>query len=312
METLSVNEKILLAKRLCDQTDDFFPKFFQIYPFTNENVAGYIDFFDVKDKSLVTVGSSADQAINTIARGCKDITILDICPFTKEYFYLKSATIQTLSRKELLNLLMKKNPYMETQNDDAFKIRKYKELMGRLKEEDKDSYDFWNNLTSTTKAKTIRDMLFTADQARSYVTEQINLYLQNDDMYYETREKLSQVTPKFIIGDITNILLSEKYDNIILSNIASYCEMPQIRKIFETFSNQLRPNGKLMLGYLFRTDEHSKFNSICRDIYDVERIKQEFEGIELKSFQGIQGIECDISNLHDSVYVYQKKSDIIK
>lgn len=307
MQTLSVNEKLLLAKRLCDQTDAFFPKFFQIYPFTNENIAGYIDLFDAKDKSLLTVGSSADQAINMIARGCKDITILDLCPFAKENFYLKSATIQTLPRKELMNLLMKKNPYMEKQNEDAFKIRKHKELMEKLKEEDKDSYDFWNKLTSTIKPRTIRDYLFTSDQARNYVTEQINLYLQNDDIYYETRKNLSQVTPKFITGDVTNISLPEKYDNIILSNIASYYEMPEIRKMFETFSNQLKPNGRLMLGYLFGTDEQTKFNSICRAIYDVEKIKQEFEGIELKSFQGIQGIECDINNLHDSVYVYQKK-----
>lgn len=307
MQMILVNEKLSLAKRLCEQTDDFFPKFFQIYPFTNENVAGYIDFFDLKDKSLLTVGSSADQAINAISRGCKDITILDLCPFTKENFYLKSATIQTLSRNELLNLLMKKNPYMETQNEDAFKIRKYKELMKKLKEEDKDSYDFWNKLTSTTPATKIRDYLYTSDQARSYVTEQINLYLQNDDTYYETREKLSQVIPKFIIGDVTNVSLTEKYDNIILSNVASYYELPQIKNMFETLSNQLKPEGRLMLGYLFRTDENSKFNSISKEIYDIEKIKQEFEGIELKSFQGIQGIECDTSNLHDSVYVYQKK-----
>lgn len=60
MPTLSVNEKLLLAKKLCNETDDFFSMFFQIYPFTKEN------------------------------------------------FYLKSAAIQTLTRQELLNLLMKK------------------------------------------------------------------------------------------------------------------------------------------------------------------------------------------------------------
>ena len=188
---------------------------------------------------------------------------------------------------------------METQNDDAFKIRKYKKLIEKLKEEDKDSYDFWNQLTSTTSATKIRDYLYTSDQARSYVTEQINLYLQNDDMYYKTREQLSQVTPKFIITDVTNVSLTNKYDNIILSNVASYYELPQIKKIFEIFSNQLKADGRLMLGYLFRADENKKFKSISKEIYNIEKIKQEFEGIKLKSFQGIQGIECDINNLHD-------------
>ena len=52
------------------------------YPFCNENVSGYLDFLDLERKSLLTVGSSADQAISAVSRGCTDITILDICPFT--------------------------------------------------------------------------------------------------------------------------------------------------------------------------------------------------------------------------------------
>ena len=58
-------------------------RFSWIYPFTTENINGYIDMFDLKDKSLFTVGSSGDQAINAILKGCKDITVLDINPFTK-------------------------------------------------------------------------------------------------------------------------------------------------------------------------------------------------------------------------------------
>ena len=44
-------------------------------------------------KYSLTVGSSADQAISAIARGCKDITVLDICPLTEPYFYLKKSAI---------------------------------------------------------------------------------------------------------------------------------------------------------------------------------------------------------------------------
>lgn len=59
------------------------------YAFCNENVSGYLNFLDLKDKSLLTVGSSGDQAISAITRGCKDITALDICPLSEEVFYLK-------------------------------------------------------------------------------------------------------------------------------------------------------------------------------------------------------------------------------
>ena len=49
--------------------------FNQIYPFATENISGYIDKFDLKDKSLLTVGSSGDQVINAILYGCKKISV---------------------------------------------------------------------------------------------------------------------------------------------------------------------------------------------------------------------------------------------
>ena len=48
--------------------------FFQIYSFTTENINGYMQFFELKDKSLLTVGSSSDQAINATLVRCNDIT----------------------------------------------------------------------------------------------------------------------------------------------------------------------------------------------------------------------------------------------
>ena len=70
--------------------------FGQLYPFTTENIAGYIDFFDLTNKSLLTVGSSLDQTFNAILCGAKDIDVLDINPYTRFYFYFKLSAILTL------------------------------------------------------------------------------------------------------------------------------------------------------------------------------------------------------------------------
>ena len=70
--------------------------FEEIYPFTTENIAGYIDYFDLQDKSLLTVGSSGDQIINAALKGTKDVTLLDINPYAKYYYYLKAAGILEL------------------------------------------------------------------------------------------------------------------------------------------------------------------------------------------------------------------------
>ena len=63
--------------------------FEEIYPFTTENIAGYIDYFDLQDKSLLTVGSSGDQIINAAFKRAKDITLLDINPYAKYLIKLR-------------------------------------------------------------------------------------------------------------------------------------------------------------------------------------------------------------------------------
>jgi len=39
-------------------------QFDRIYPFTNENIKGCLNFFDLKDKDCLTVLSSADQTFD--------------------------------------------------------------------------------------------------------------------------------------------------------------------------------------------------------------------------------------------------------
>ena len=72
--------KIERARNKCSGWAISYPfhTFDKMYPFTTENISGYIDNFDLEGKSLLTVGSSCDQIYNASLKGCKDITILDI------------------------------------------------------------------------------------------------------------------------------------------------------------------------------------------------------------------------------------------
>ena len=76
-----------------------------IYPFTTENIAGYINEFDLENKRLLTVGSSSDQVINASLKNTKDVTLIDINPYTKYYFYLKVASLRSLNKDEFYNLI---------------------------------------------------------------------------------------------------------------------------------------------------------------------------------------------------------------
>ena len=72
----------------------------RINTFTTENINGYINYFDLKNKSLLTVGSSGNQLLNAYFYGTRDITLFDINPYAKYYAYMKVAAILTLNYDE--------------------------------------------------------------------------------------------------------------------------------------------------------------------------------------------------------------------
>ena len=52
--------------------------FQEVYPFTTEVISGYFKEIDFKDKDVMTLGSSSDQAFNALLLGAKKITVYDI------------------------------------------------------------------------------------------------------------------------------------------------------------------------------------------------------------------------------------------
>ncbi len=104
----------------------YVPGSVKIYPFATENVSGYIGEFKLKDKSLLTVGSSGDQAINAVLRNCKDITLYDIAPESLYYYYLKCAGLICLNKDEFLEFFRRRD-YTRNAHDNpnAFNIESY-------------------------------------------------------------------------------------------------------------------------------------------------------------------------------------------
>ena len=54
--------------------------FQKVYPFTTEDISGYLTQIDVENKKVLTVGSSGDQALNSLLLGAKSATAVDIDP----------------------------------------------------------------------------------------------------------------------------------------------------------------------------------------------------------------------------------------
>ena len=293
-------EKLEKAKKLLQKKYSFFRNFSKIYPFTTENIDGYIDYFNLKDKSLLTVGSSGDQVLNAIYKDCQDITLVDVCSFSKEFYELKKSAILTLTKDEYLQ-------FFTLKKDSSFSNNLYKQIEEALVDEE--SYEFWNELFTTYPNRIIRERLFADDEYQVEDIQKINPYLKSKESYTEVQDKIKKVEPTFIIGDIRRTEYDRKFDNIWLSNIFDYLGRNINYETIENIRKQVNNNGKILYYYLYLISVHGEYID-KGTIHDPTRIIKKLPlDTDLYSFTGIDSIiePNNRPNAKDGVLVYQKK-----
>ena len=87
-----------------------------IYPFTTEMISGYFDRLDLKDKTVLTVGSSIDQGLNALLLGAKNVTVFDINPNIESFFEHKRKLILSKTRNELYEAVLESD-FLYTKKD---------------------------------------------------------------------------------------------------------------------------------------------------------------------------------------------------
>lgn len=301
-----------LAREKCDGkfVEQLARKFYILYPFTTENIGGYIKEFRLKDKSLLTVGSSFDQVLNATLYDCQDITLLDTCPFTKYYAYLKIASLLELNRSEFFRFLRYQNyPQNFKYNPLLFNKEDYQKVFKTLRLLDYESYLFWDELFQNYDSKTIRDAIFfDEEEEKQRVIETINPYLRINYNYEETKKKIKKVKLEIIQEDLFQVKLNRSYDSIWLSNIGTHLmHHDKIMKMIKTMSVYLNENGKMLMSYLYDTDE-----SYRTGYYPIYDFRVTFENLkeynpELISFIGMHSIIFNDDRTSDSILVYEKK-----
>lgn len=285
-----------------------------IYPFATENISGYIDLFDLKNKSLLTVGSSGDQVINAAFNGCKDITVLDVCPFSKFYFYLKNAGRISLDYEQFINFFYRRDfeGSISDVNENSFDKEIMNEIFPILKEVDLESFKFWNELYEKFESKKIRDLLFSHDESSTELIKSINPYLKNEEAYNYSKKEAENITPNFIIGNIFDLDISNSYDNILLSNLGTYYPLKRFKRLIDRLSLNLNDDGKLLICYLYNRDNSVPsivYDDGCQEIYNIKEAYSAFGDFitTYDSFLGIRGLKLGDNSLKDSVLVYEKK-----
>lgn len=248
-------------------------RFSSIYPFTTENIAGYMSDLDLKDKKIITVTGSSDHIINAIARGATDITTFDINPLTKCYMDLKLQGLKKLSYEEFLKIFL----YDDKNIDSGF--------ISDLEMSDT-SKDFWiqqlllhNNWTELKKSNLFYRKYFNPTSK----LEQ-NLYLEKDS-YRNIQQKIDDVKIKFISKSLVDLDIKENYDYMFLSNISDYLNLMynnnhlgNYRDLIYKFLNNVE---QVYFAYLYDIGN----NNPRSDIDNLEKLKKVFGSFEKKTFK---------------------------
>lgn len=207
--------------------------FQKIYPFTTESISGYITKMDIKDKMVLTLGSSCDQALNSLLLGAKDVTIFDINEQVKNFYELKRKLILSTSREDLreklINELNSKDFLYFNEiflNDSLIKMNLYLQ-----------NDENYNKLRNILKEKKIN-------------------FIVGDIFNVTEYSKLNQ-----------------KYDRVILSNVLDYLptDLDKSKKVFDIYkglSQHLNEGSLIQLYYLYGTLFSNDFIKVVNRFLD--------------------------------------------
>lgn len=280
--------------------------FMDIYPFTTENILGYINNFDLENESLLTVGSSGDQVINAALYGCTDITLIDFNPYTRFYFFLKMACLLELEKQEFVDFLSSNGfRALDPKNDKTFNKNVYSRIRDRLERLDVSSSIIWDKLFANFNQLKIRKELFSRDEYDKNVIIAINPYLATEDNYYEARAKIQEAKVKFLVGDLVKCGVEGTYDNIWLSNICQYLTFEEIKLLVDKIVHNLNADGKLMISYLYNIRSKT-YRNLC-PIYMLDKVFDLLKDYYIypETFDGIEKVMDGVGR-DDGILLYEK------
>ncbi len=297
-----------------------YKRFNSIYPFTTENIKGYLQDYQVKNERILTVGASGDHILNLLLLGANHIDYFDVNPFTEVYIELKLAAVKALDEDEFIDYFsssdwIRNNPYMH--------FKQYQKISPFLKEECR---LFWDSLYLEFSGEEIRfSKLFDRDEPSSRILNEINVYLEKEN-YYKLKDILlkNQYQLHFYERNLKDLKydLNKTYKMILLSNIAKYLnfmydsknqelkdEAYYLRKFKQTIEEllpYLEESGSLFLAYFY--DSKIK-ESLLYPIYNTKLRNSYFpeSTYQIKEFLGINQIKYGYQDEEkDAVLIYKK------
>lgn len=216
-----------------------------IYTFTNECIKDYLNFFDLKDKKILTVTGSGDHILNMLL-AVNNIDTFDINLYAYYFYVLKKYSLITLELDEYLDFFLDKeinynkkvfNKIKKNWNNEVY-IKDFFEYVFR---------NYNKNIPLFTNNK--------YQDKEKYIEN--NTYLDEIN-YYKLKKNLQNKNVNFINSNFTKLNLTNQYDYIFISNITDYLNnmfdnnsLRSYKKfLYKSIIPYLKENGKI-ISYLY-------------------------------------------------------------
>ena len=235
----------------------------KVYYATNENIAGYMSLFNMKNRDVLTVMASGDHPFNACFYGSNNIDTFDTNILTRYYAIgIKRSAILTFNYHEYLEFYKKViscNISLEELNSLVSKLYSYMDTIDKI---------FWKNIVdynnklqknNINPINLFRMLLINITSIDEEIKK--NSYLFNENNYNILRNRLGRINLSFYNIDCLDLpnKLKKKYDLIFLSNIADYFyknfnyywKYDSLRRVTDSFEKILNDNGILFINYLY-------------------------------------------------------------
>lgn len=172
--------------------------FQNIYPFTTETISGYIQKMNIENKKVLTVGSSCDQALNSLLLGASQVTVFDINEKIKYFYELKKELILSLSRNQLVSKVLDNNDF--SYSEDIFSKNQLSKMNLYLQNDE--NYNKLRKIIESKKINFITGNVFDIGNSLSdnkydrIILSNVLQYIPDNVKVYDLYEQILKYTNK--------------------------------------------------------------------------------------------------------------------
>ena len=251
-------------------------RFNSIYPFTSENIAGYMKDLDLTGKKVITVTGSTDHILNAILQGATEITTFDINPLTKPYMDLKISALKNLSYEDFIKLLLFESNMNLDYNIISSLDMSYESKMFWLEQLSK----FNNNGIELRNSSLFNTKYFNPNSKLWQ-----NLYLEKSK-YNLLKQQIKYANITYINTSLKDLKVDEHFDYMFLSNISDYLSLMYSCDILKKYRDLLIEFQKridiIYFAYLYDIGNSNPRTEID-NLKKVKEIFSNFQQVEFKS-----------------------------